>query len=238
MPTMKRPPSKRLLLICLWLGLGVLFIAIALTRYLHVVEVTREIPMGLPRGAAPSQFVPPDEPLGELGSHCGGPLRLPCRSGLSCSVDGQDTQVLGLCVKPVGGIPIMMQLNEACNLSTPCAAGLYCAKDQGVCKTIVNGFPRVTKLTLEGMQFDAGVYAAEAGKTVTIHVEAENAVTVVARLHQGSGLTQLGSLKSDGNGSYSATFSVTPGMSGLLEILATDPAKGTATLSAQVEALK
>jgi hypothetical protein len=237
-PTMKQSPSKRFLLICLWLGLGVLFIAIALTRYLHVIEVTREIPMGLPRGAAPSQFIPPNEPLGELGSHCGGPLRLPCRPGLSCSVDGQETQALGLCVKPVGGIPITMQLNEACSLSTPCATGLFCAKDQGICKTIVNGSPRVTKLTLEGMQFDVGVYAAEAGKTVTIRVEVENATRVEARLRQGTGLTQLGSMKSDGKGAYSVTFSVTPGMSGLLEVLATDPVKGTAALSAQVEALK
>ncbi len=237
---MKRSDVIRLLSIFAWLGIGLIVLVVATTRLISVIEIRREIPMGMPNGAAPSQFIPPNEPLGELGSHCGGPLRLPCRPGLECSVDRGKTEVLGLCVQPQGVSEDVRQLGEVCDSSVPCAPQLVCAsaENQSICKTAENDTPKITTFTLAGAQFDSGIYSVPAGSTIVVHATITNARTVTLWSRPNAGeLRNLGTLSKSSNG-YFRNFKLPVGFSGSVEVIADTPGLGFVVQSVRVHTLK
>lgn len=238
---MKRSDSIRLFQVFAWAGIALVVAIVVATRLVSVLEVTREVDMGEPSGIAADQSVPADEPLGELNSHCGGRLRLPCRPGLECSVDTRETEALGLCKKPSWvSVSAPRQLNEICKQSEPCSPGLYCklSDNESACKTIDAGAPRVMSLKLVGAQHDEGVYRAKSGQLLEVQVVAVNSKSARYRFRQGTTITDLGSMKAAPGGNYSGSLAVTAGMSGVLEVMADEPSKGTAMLSVAVAAVE
>lgn len=238
---MTRSDSIRLFQIFAWAGIALIVVIVVATRLVSVLEVTREVPMGSSSGIADDQSIPLDEPLGELNSHCGGPLRLPCRPGLECSVDTRETESLGLCKKSSRvSVAAPRQLNEACESSQPCAPGLFCKFEGGAssCKTIVTGAPRVMSLKLVGAQQAEGVFRAKVGESIEIQVIAVNTKSARYRFRQGSTITDLGTMKAVSDGNYVGSLTMKTGMSGVLEVMADDPARGTAMLNVVVAAVE
>lgn len=237
---MKRPAPTRILTIFAWLGIMLVIIIVVAARYTRLVKTFPQNPSGQQTGIAADQFIPPNEPLGELGSHCGGRLRLPCRPGLQCSVDERQTEELGTCVQPTQpAANAPPQLNEVCAPADPCVAGLYCkaGTDRATCQLIDVAAPKVDSLELDGMQFDNGMYRAKTGQLITVNATTTNAVDARMRLVQDGTFQDLGILQNISDGSYRGTFTVSPGLSGVLEIIIVDQKGNSAMLSANVATL-
>jgi len=230
---MKQSDTSRLLTVCAWLGIALVVVIALATRFLSVVRVSREIPMGASLVRSRATFVPPNEPLGELGSHCGGPLRLPCRPGLSCSIDHVQSEMLGKCVKREVGASESLerahvaQVGENCVDETqavsllPCATGLFCMKGRpaDVCAVMTAASPKVSRVTLEGAQFDNGTYRAKAGRAIAVHVEVLNETQVQMRMGEPGAEKDAGLLKKNSDGTYVGTLVIPSGFSGDVQIV-------------------
>src|SRR3989344_4185590 len=101
------------------LGLGALLLMFTLPVFLGYVTVLKyEGEQQMKQGQTADTY---NEPLGELGSHCGGPSRLPCRPGLTCNNDQNGKDSVGTCVasssSSTGSSYLPGQINQACDLS-------------------------------------------------------------------------------------------------------------------------
>jgi hypothetical protein len=123
--------------------------------------------------------------LGELGSTCGGPDRLPCRPGLTCSTN-TDFSKTGVCQKDeqassAPGIAFR-QLNETCAPPDFCAPGLFCsgADPSGVCLASDASSPNILKLKIDGAEPVEGGYAAAVGDKLKLQVGTINTEEIEA----------------------------------------------------------
>lgn len=207
--------------------------------YLTYRAMTRPLP---PASAPPvSDVQAPQGRLGEFGSTCGGPSRLPCRPGLLCS-SGTDFSKTGVCQKDEGTVgrtaQADRQLGEGCK-EGPCAPGLYCdqsaSSEQGwVCRTQTGESPNILKAKLEGSEPIPGGYAAASGTKLKVSVQTANAdgVTVLF-VPNGADLGQVevGMEKAPGGGFASKDgFLVADGMSGDFRIRAAATGTGYSVL--------
>lgn len=120
-------------------------------------------------------------PLGELGSKCSGPLRLPCNAGLTCDLgDGQRGVDYGTCVKDDREPAELMSEGESCDqITRACGPGLKCempeGAEEGTCvQMIPSTRPFIMSVIPEGMKLVRGAYQAEPGTEVTVRVNAVN----------------------------------------------------------------
>lgn len=230
---MKTTDSARAFKILAWLGVLLIILLLALPKMISIIEVSRTVGGARPAGQ-PAEGLPPNEPLGELGSRCGGPLRLPCRPGLQCSVDHGTTSTLGLCERPEGaGEARLGQLGDACGAGKPyCVSGLYCkgAASAGACTTFAAGAPKIESIKLADAQFSEGWYFAEPDTAVFVTVTAVNAAFVDLRY----GDAPLGKMEKGQGGTYTANVFVKKGPGGDLIAVVTAKNGDTAALSVKL----
>lgn len=180
--------------------------------------------------------------LGELGSACGGPQRLPCKPGLACSATGGAS---GTCVKDVSQPSLnFQQYGEACGTNLPpCSAGLFCRKPNAgqawICDKLTDQAPYIVSIQPEGAQTDAGWYRAAAGSTVHVLVQAVNAThAVLSLIPKGTQTVQiLGDMKPEGGGRYSLDLTIPANLQADLMATVNDGQGQTAALTINLAAL-
>lgn len=168
--------------------------------------------------------------LGEEGSACGGPMRLPCRPGLSCET--AEAGELGVCVKAQPAVEShrVGMLDEACGeTSGRCGVGLACKTSPGTTSGVCIGetatSPKVLSVRLDGMQQDQGWYRAEPGTDVKITVQAVNAKSASVYLEPystGTARTKLVDLEREEGGTFVGTFKVPSHLNAELDVIVRD----------------
>ena len=170
--------------------------------------------------------------LGEEGSACGGPMRLPCMPGLQC--ESSPDEELGVCVKaaPSAEPYTVRKENEACgDAAGRCDVGLVCKMSpgtaNGVCIAETGTAPKVLSLKLDGMQQSQGWYIADPGTNVTITVLAVNADSASVYLtpkgtETASERTKLLDLTKQKGGTFVGTFKVPVGLLDDFEVIVRD----------------
>lgn len=120
-------------------------------------------------------------PLGELGSKCSGPLRLPCNTGLTCDLEGgRHGEDYGTCVTDEREPAELMTEGQPCDQVTrACGPGLKCeipeGAEEGTCvQMIPSTRPFIMSVIPEGMELISGAYQADPGTEVTVRVRAVN----------------------------------------------------------------
>jgi hypothetical protein len=232
------------------MGLVALVLMFSLPLFLGFVTVLKY--QGEPAGkqAQPADMY--NEPLGELNSHCGGPSRLPCRPGLSCSNDQGIPNSIGTCIVSAATTTatyVPGQLNQTCNLSQSpaCTVGLYCKKinstsQTGTCLKIDATAPHVLSISFQGLQPSEGWYVGKVGTKATINLETVNADSVSIILSKVEGGGQLagfiGNVQSLKGGKYSAPFTVPAGLRAELLVTVTSKTGGTSSLSVNVASVQ
>ncbi|MFZ2804559.1 MAG: hypothetical protein WA001_05040 [Patescibacteria group bacterium] len=205
----------------------VLFLGLATYLGFFVLVHLRTTPNAPQQPAQPSIY---DEPLGELGSHCGGSQHLPCRPGLSCSNDPSMPDSMGVCSRgsATGTVEFTGQPGDACTSGTTCSPGLFCkglASSAGSCATIADDSPHILSLELGGTQPLAGWYRAKPGTKVTVTVQATNADSATAKLENLPGTKTadagLTAFQQSPGGNYSATFIMPDNFSASLQVTVT-----------------
>jgi hypothetical protein len=231
-----------------WLGLTGLVLLIALPVVLGYVALVKYTSVVGQPGLEQERAAAYNEPLGELGSRCGGPDRLPCRPGLACSTT--DVKQIGKCEKsPVTGQKAAAaQLNESCGgVQAPfCVPGLYCKNSaaagsefKGTCKNFDATAPFISTVKIDGLQPDlGGGYRGKAESQAVINVQAVNAssVSMVLEAKEGSGAaaaaSPIGAVKAAGGGKYSAVLTVKGGLNA--EIVITAVSKNNETSQVKI----
>jgi hypothetical protein len=211
-----------------WIGLAVMVALMVfpfVLGYFAVVAYRSDILSAIDKG------LPADTGLlGELGSRCGGPDRLPCRPGLECS-ELADPAAYGRCIRPAWAGARIGQLNDACGEDLPdCAAGLFCknpsgAEAKGTCSTIDTATdPHIVSVKLDGMSPDNGVYHAVDGTNATVRIQALNADRVSVRLKPKEGAagttSTLGEVVKAEGGLFTAALEVRKGLDADLVVTA------------------
>ncbi|MBU1348906.1 hypothetical protein KJ781_02460 [Patescibacteria group bacterium] len=167
--------------------------------------------------------------LGEGGSACGGPMRLPCMPGYTCET--RQDQDLGICTKTVEATTSRIRgAREGCGAVTGrCSDGLVCklspGLEAGVCVEATETSPRVLSLKLKGMQQSQGWYLTEPGTEIMMTVQAVNADAVSAYLTQKgtdtvSARVKLVDLTRGNAGVFTGTFTALEGLLADLDIMA------------------
>lgn len=246
---MKNPVSADIpLKIFAWLGaVAVILMFATLAIFIRVLPVSVPFPAQGDLGQAAYS-----EPLGELGSHCGGPERLPCKPGTQCSYAGTDTAQYGVCQPAptaAGAATALSQQDQPCGDSMFCDVGLYCKKIgsgaafYGTCKTVDSLAPFVVSVAMDGMQPDPnGGYRAAAGTKATVRVQTVNAKVLTMELNvvnaRVDATQSLGEVKAEGAGKYSATLNVVKGLSGKILITAESKTGDKSWLTIPISAIE
>ncbi|MFH1621393.1 MAG: hypothetical protein ABIB04_04910 [Patescibacteria group bacterium] len=182
------------------------------------------------------------DPLGELRSRCGGPDRLPCKSGLKCSSSSVDE--IGRCVNAETNFSVSLvysDLGELCgNEASPCAPGAFCKKGDvdkkawGTCARFDADAPFISSVKIENMQLDmSGVYRGAPGTEAKITVQTVNVASLNFELSSGEP-SLIGEISGLSGGMYLTTLSVKKGLSANLVIKATNDAGDTSLVSIPV----
>ena len=178
--------------------------------------------------------------MGELGSVCAGKDRLPCRPGLTCTVDYPDDGAEGVCEKAeTGGLG---QVGEACGDGKPaCAPILYCKAGAGICQRQGDGGPQILQVMLDGMEARGGTYASKAGAKVAASVHAVNAKSVILYVSPAMGVTdatakEVGEMKLGKDGLYALKFTSGDEIGSFLTVMVTTKDGDAASLSIPIVA--
>ena len=78
--------------------------------------------------------------LGEEGSMCGGPQRLPCNPGLVCDATNGEAKT-GRCVKDMRAMSPLGEVGQSCGGDVGCSPGLMCVSTEGgsFCMPVATG---------------------------------------------------------------------------------------------------
>jgi hypothetical protein len=218
---MKASSSATDLKIFAWFGVVAVILIILVPVYLGYITFMsiRTTPNAMTPGSSADKQVPStyNEPLGEAGSHCGGPSHLPCRPGLKCSNDPMKVESLGVCQAASATTTSAsgyVQLGGVCASEGSegfCATGLFChgVDELSTCEKMDATAPHVASLKFDGLQPVGGGYQGTAGTDVTIRVQAVNADTAIAWILRPDGpvtdgaiTNDLGELKKDSGGQF------------------------------------
>jgi hypothetical protein len=207
--------------------------------------------MSLRPGPAPLQEKPAENTttngLGEKGSACGGPMRLPCKPGLSCETE--ESGGLGVCVAALPAVEShrVAALNEACGeLTARCGIGSVCRTSpglaSGVCIEEAAGSPKVLSVRFDGMQQDQGWYRAEPETAATITVQAVNAMSASVYLEPYADATttrvKLIDLERKEGGTFTGTFKVPLHLNAEMDVIVRDGNGQFSGMSVKVAATK
>lgn len=244
-----KPSSATDLKVFAWIGVAAIVCVIMLPVYLGYIVLmnARSLSNGAPNGVgsnSPTSSVY-SEPLGEAGSHCGGPAHLPCRPGLACS--SVDASGLGICQAASsthGAVATFIPLGGSCALADGrtemCAPDLFCQKKTTNCQKLDGQAPHVQSLKLQGFQPVEGRYEGSIGTRLTILVEAVNADRAHATVTNDLGKGQnLGDMKREPGGKFGLDIpSVDASFSGILTVTVTAKNGDQSSLAVQVDTLE
>lgn len=183
------------------------------------------------------------DPLGEEGSRCGGPDRLPCGAGLAC-MGATSSSVYGVCEVPesvsTSTLRNLMQIGQSCvSDEVRCAPGLYCQQkmNTALCEKIDATAPHVASIKLEGAQPQSGKYLVQAGRAIQVVVQTVNASEAQIELLPSVGVTEIGTptpLQKGQGGLYTSQFVMPAGREAELRVTVWSTNRDRSTLSLQV----
>lgn len=150
--------------------------------------------------------------LGERGSVCGGPERLPCGAGLICAHEINSDAPAGICEPAPEAATSTDSVSQSKNglsasgescavystLGHVCEPALVC--NEGVpglpvCGEATTSSPRILSVKLDGAQLNEGVYRVIVGTKTTVTIQAVNAKSVQSNfgnLNEGQTLFKQG----------------------------------------------
>jgi hypothetical protein len=120
--------------------------------------------------------------LGQEGSRCSGPERLPCMPGMVCEIPENGTWGVdyGVCVEDDRPPATVVNEGETCNnVDVVCGMGMKCVisegQSEGRCEQMVpNTRPFIMSVIPEDMELENGAYRANPGTEIIVRVHAMN----------------------------------------------------------------
>jgi hypothetical protein len=239
---METPSSTLGLKIFAVLGALVLLGLVSLPVFIGYLALSGKIP-SMVQTENETPFTSTTTQLGELGSQCGGPARLPCKPGLTCSADPKVDNSTGVCEEAKPESPGQPQAGMSC-AEMPCANGLYCRKTTQTCATIDETAPHVVSVTVASSQLVEGVYEVPVDTATKITVQTVNAEKVTMMLNPDEGFGTAGisqwltSPKREKGGAYTAALTFRHEFKGSIEIVVTSKTGDSSTLLVPIASIK